>query len=359
VASLKDQFKDQKIVELETTQAVAARLLDWAKLLGFFVGVPLALLGVVLGFLGVRTYADFSGLVKRAQQDISRNFEEAQKRAAMMKSEADTLTAGFEQLKSRLADTNRLANEVQALSKKVDRIEEKVGFTSSSKLTPKIKRQLESAFYKFQTYLQQLGFQPKGGTVDIDVPEKMIEPGALAYYDSDSHRMVIDRKYASDPDLLYREYMHHVLYSGDLPEDAKGTLWPYYAIESGLATYFACSFNNNPRSAEKTASLAGGDFKIWDLSTERKFSEIQPNVGSAMTDGTEIWGGAFWEIRQLLGQTAADRLLFKTWFAVRPGDVRKDRGASFVKKLLELNQTEERGKHADQIRAVFEKRGWK
>ena len=353
-----DQLKDQKVVEIETTQAIAEKLLGWAKLLGFFVGVPLALLGIVLGFLGVKSYKDFSGLVKNAHEDVSRSLKEAQERAVTIKSEADTLTAGFAQLKSQLASTGQLAEEVQILAEKVDRIEEKVGFTSSSELAPEVRKQLESAFYEFQSYLQKVGFRPTGGKVDIHVPKKMTTE-SLAYYDPDKRRMVIDRRYASDPDLLYREYMHHVLSPSTFAGDADA-FWAYYAIESGLATYFACSFTGNPRSAEKTAALMKQEgLFIWDLRNERKFSAIKHSVMSAMSDGTEVWGGVFWEIRQLLGQVKADRLLFKAWFALRPEDARKDKGAGFVKKVLELDETEDRGIHRDQIRSVFEKRGWK
>jgi hypothetical protein len=80
-AAFKEQFKDQKIVDIETTQAVVSRLLDWTKFLGFFVGIPLALLGLVLGFLGMKTYTDFSRLVTTAQKEVKKNLESAEKAA--------------------------------------------------------------------------------------------------------------------------------------------------------------------------------------------------------------------------------------------------------------------------------------
>jgi DALR domain len=42
--ALDARLKDQKIVDVETTQAIVARLSEWAKLFGFFVGIPLAFL---------------------------------------------------------------------------------------------------------------------------------------------------------------------------------------------------------------------------------------------------------------------------------------------------------------------------
>ena len=209
--TIKEQYKDQKLVEVETTQAIASRLSDWAKLLGFFIGIPVALLILLLGFIGIKTYSDFSKRVERAQHIVTQKLDEVQQKALGIEKNADTLIGEYQKLKTQFADASHLAAEVETLTKKVNRIEEKVGFTSSSKLTPEIKKQLESSFYQFQTYLQNIGYHPTGGNVEIDVPEEM-PAGAIAYYDDENHRMVIDSKYASDPDFLYREYMHHVLF---------------------------------------------------------------------------------------------------------------------------------------------------
>jgi len=71
-----------------------------------------------------------------------------------------------------------------------------------------------------------------------------------------------------------------------------------------------------------------------------------------MVVGTETWGSIFWQMRQLLGQVAADKLLFDAWFALHPDDVQTDRGASFLRKLLEIDTA-----HQSQIKAIFAGRG--
>ena len=53
------QAKDQKLVEVELIEAVVNRLSNWAKLFGFFVGIPVALFLALLGLLGYKTYSDF------------------------------------------------------------------------------------------------------------------------------------------------------------------------------------------------------------------------------------------------------------------------------------------------------------
>ena len=62
------RYKDQKVVEIETTQAVANRLLEWSKLLGVVAGIPIALLLLVLSVLGIKTYGDFTGKIEFGDQ---------------------------------------------------------------------------------------------------------------------------------------------------------------------------------------------------------------------------------------------------------------------------------------------------
>ena len=73
--ALDARLTDQKTVDIETSQAIVSRLSDWAKLFGFFVGVPLALLFSALGFLGIKTYSDFSARVSQAKEEALRPLE--------------------------------------------------------------------------------------------------------------------------------------------------------------------------------------------------------------------------------------------------------------------------------------------
>ncbi len=59
---LKEEFKDQKLVEVEVTEAVVTKLTDWAKLLAYFAGIPIAALLLVLGALGAKKYTDLWAL---------------------------------------------------------------------------------------------------------------------------------------------------------------------------------------------------------------------------------------------------------------------------------------------------------
>jgi hypothetical protein len=340
---IEQHYKDQKVVEIETTQAIASRLLDWAKLFGFFVGIPAAILLLILGLLGIKTYSDFSGQIDQAKKDVTLQLNAAQDGAKKLKLEGDSLASDYEKLRTQFANTAALNEQLQALSKKVDVIGEKLGFTPTSKISTEARGRLEDAFAKFQDYMKGLGYRSTTGSISIDIREKM-EVGAIAYYEPEQRMMVIDSKYIDDSAVLYREYMHHVLYSSGMPKDPESILSTYYAIESGLAWYFPCSFIGDPNPSKNTVS--------WDLTKRRSFSEQGQDIGSAMFDGTEIWGGAFWEVRQILGKNTADKLLLDAWFKLQPDEVKTDRGASFVRKLFDLDNA-----HQEQIRAVFVRRG--
>jgi len=339
---LAERYKDQKLVELETTQAIAARFSEWAKLLGFFLGIPVAVLLLILAALGIKTYTDFVAQIGKVQADVATALKAAQDNAAKLKSDGDTLAREYDNLRVRFRDTADIAAQVETLSKRVDTIGEKLGFTPSSKVSASTKRQIETAFSKYQQYLNRLGYPGTGGRIEIDIRERMEVIGAIAYYEPDKRRMVIDSQYATDETVLYREYMHHVLYSAAPKTGSSDELWTYYSIESALAWYLPCSFVGNPKPSVGS----------WDITKKRSFSEIRPDIGSAMIDGTEIWGSAFWEVRQLLGSEVTDRLLFDAWFKLRPTDVLKDRGASFVRLVLESAQP-----NAPKIREIFERRG--
>ena len=90
---------------------------------------------------------------------------------------------------------------------------------------------------------------------------------------------------------------------------------------------------------------------IRNLDNKLSLSTIGPQT--SIYDAAEIWGGAFWEIRQIVGQAITDKLLFSTWMSMRPSNVRSD----YAKKILEADQILEDGKRLDTIRSVFSRRG--
>jgi predicted nucleic acid-binding Zn-ribbon protein len=148
---IEEQFKDQKVVEIETAEAIATRLSNWAKLLGFFVGIPLALLGLSLGFFGIKTYDDLEKLIKQ--------IEPLKDRVESLKTEGKNLENEYQALKTKLTDYQQLEKEVKTLATRVKDLEDRITFKPSAVLTPELKRELEASLAKFQKYFQNLGYQ--------------------------------------------------------------------------------------------------------------------------------------------------------------------------------------------------------
>lgn len=85
-AAIQEQFKNQKVVENELTETIIQRLSDWAK---FYVGIPLAILVVALGFFGYEKLSDLDKLVEGAKQKIKPELDEVKTRADDLKSQAE------------------------------------------------------------------------------------------------------------------------------------------------------------------------------------------------------------------------------------------------------------------------------
>ncbi len=65
---MREYFKDQKVIDVETTEAIAKRFLMWGKWFLFPGTLLLTILGVTLGIIGFR---DFSDVHKAAQQAVA------------------------------------------------------------------------------------------------------------------------------------------------------------------------------------------------------------------------------------------------------------------------------------------------
>lgn len=65
---MREQFKDQKVVDVETTEAIAERFQKWGKWFLVPATLLLTILGLTLGLIGIRDYRDVH---KAAQQAIT------------------------------------------------------------------------------------------------------------------------------------------------------------------------------------------------------------------------------------------------------------------------------------------------
>lgn len=360
VAILHQELKDAKIVEVEIAEAIASRLTNWAKTLSYFLGIPLALLMTVFGFLGFKTYSDVSKLVETAQKQMAERLEIAAKQLDIARNKALDIDKEYNRLivdiqalkhKQELV-SEKLSQEVSKVDDKVRAIQKEfeIRFKDSSHLAPQLKTKLEKLINDYKRYCVGLGFTVEKGWIEIQVePETKV--GKNAFYDGEKNVIVAHPLFAEDPDAMCRAFTHAVL------EDH--IVWG--AIQSGLADYFACSFLGDPKVGESSAKVLMADKEIdkpylRNLDNERKFSAIRSH--QVPQDAGEVWGGAFWDIRKALGPKIADRLLASTVIAMSSSKKEPSFETIFVRKLVDdAGQLDK--KYADQIAAIFEKREFK
>jgi len=107
---IREELADQRVVEVEITEKVLGKLSDWAKLLSYFAGIPLAAALLLFGFLGVKKYADLSALASAAESKIAPVIAKAQansaaveKQTEMMKSESQAVEDQISKLKPKIS----------------------------------------------------------------------------------------------------------------------------------------------------------------------------------------------------------------------------------------------------------------
>ena len=342
---LKDEYRDQKALELETAAAVAARLSEWGKLFAFFVGIPLFLFGGWLTFIGLRTRSDLDKLVARIQQ---------------IKDDAQSSETAVLKLKADIAERQRQLDALPAIQRQIDTLSSKVqhlenvSISAPATVAQATKTELERIMGEYQAYFSRLGWSVTAGEKEptLVLDDNPETENLLAYYRPDVATMVVSAKYADDPDLVLHEYTHRFLVGAN----AAGTSQErnVMPVESALSSYFPCSFLDKPTLAEKSAPKVPG-MQAWNLAQDQPFPDPKAESESVLMDIITAWAGAFWEVREKIGKDRADLLLFRAWQSFRVKPSTKPR--AFAKHLLETDAKQMGGKHTDVIRAAFQARG--
>lgn len=171
--------------------------------------------------------------------------------------------------------------------------------------TPQQKAFLEELLGRFNEYAQSLGVEASAP------PSVSIEPDINnAYYDLQKEAIVVDTDLAGDPDVVLREYSHHVLF-GLRPDQVNEVA--AVGVEHGLADYLVCSFKDSPVLAERAALVFRQTWGldrpyVRNLKNDTPFGDLEEPHAVG-----EVWGGAFWKIRGRLGKPKTERLLVDAW----------------------------------------------
>ena len=221
----------------------------------------------------------------------------------------------FQELKREVA---RKGDQVAALASRVEQVE-KIAF--AGKTTPSFREGVTSRLGDLHDYFNRIGAHLDTTYPSVRVSE---DAGAIGYYEPDKNEVVIGEEARENLDLVLRLYSLHVL--GSLARKVNGEFNLY--IQSGLATYFPCSFRNSPSlgltpgEAEEHRRRTGQPY-LHNLDHARRLTKrLFQRVSSGATEHVAgvwemgaIWGGALWELRTAIGQDHADRAFLAAWMS--------------------------------------------
>jgi hypothetical protein len=342
--------QDPKLVEFETSEAIAERLIKWAQWFALAVGAPMAVLATVLAVLGVRSYRDFRARLLQAGEaaeqrlaeagaSIDARLAEAGRAADRRAQEAAGLEEKFTTLHQHLEQISNLAHSVRELADKVDKVEQYVDFQKSRALTPQLQASLEASLDRYVGWLSKIGCQThKRPTVSIDSKLK-----DQVYYVQG--RISVGENHVREPDVVLRPYTHHVLSAARPRRSAQ----PSIAVQYGLVNYLICSFENDPLSGGHSAGAYA------ELTTNDVRLDLEPSWESDMRMGLG-WGASFWEMRAIIGAELTDRLLVEAWTTAKSGRDPRSAVMGFTARLAELI-AERRPAAMSRVLAIFQRRG--
>jgi uncharacterized protein YoxC len=359
-AVLGHDFKDQRLLEVDTAEKIADRVMRWAKLFGFFIGIPVAIIGIALGALGIKSISDLKAMQARVD-DLKEQAHRAEDDVATMRKSvydaraaARAANSDLTQLQNELAtrreqlaklqELDQLQQEFRTLSERVSSLEE-IGIGGSGTVTGEVKQQIENTLARFQAYFSRLGFkfdsrERQRADVKIEAASKMMG-GTIAYFTPNPPTMFVDEKFANDMHVVLREYSHRILWAAN-PDLQKSQVVAASALQSGLADYFPACLIGSPSFTSMKRTLVNST----PITNPRDYGEMQ-EVGLA-------WGGAMWDLRTKIG-APADRVVFEAWrtFRARAGF----QPAEFANHLIATDQRLNGGANAAVLRELFAKRG--
>jgi hypothetical protein len=390
---LADHVKDREVVETQTAVAVVEKVWQWGKLFAGVVGVAVALFVATLAVVGYTKVADLDKEAKAAKEGVTKaadgaakdlqakakESEVAQKEfVARLEQEKKNLDALSKDLPQLTAKVSALTGKADALQREVDerlaRLDKKVTDIQDRfggvPLPAATQDRLKAKLKPYQDYLGRVGFA--GAADDLPLYQTagadydsfyMLEPAGRIVL---GRPLVTDRRFLDSPDALYREFTHHVLLAAGNGPGTQGVDDSGLAgIEYGLADYYVASFANDPALYKSFAAVLGriegdrADVPLRTIKNDKMFDKLSGEPSAAHKD-SEVWSGAFWALRERLGQEVTDRVLRTGWKAIRRADLPDGPGVlpKLVRdRVVEAAKALDGGRHVAAIREVFGARG--
>jgi hypothetical protein len=376
------RIKDARVVEIETAQAIAERFLAWAKSVAMVTAVPLALLAAVLGITGFSNWTDFNKKIDAANKEIDGKIEAARHKAKDIDDKANALDAQYAKLEKDLsgipnlqANISSLTDKYHDLSGKVDQLEH-ITVEQRAQLPAaiqehlgEIKAEISKEISDYRSYLQSIGYTIPTTSLSVEISGG---DDYNAYFDG--AKIVVGSNMVRMPDVIYREYTLRMLKEVNPNTYTIGD-WKAAAIVSGLADYFPCSYRGDPKFGVEASKLiaplaptAIPNGYLRNLANDRQFvgDDAPPaapagQASTEMHNAGEVWGGAFWDVRRILGCKdevkgcqKADRILLASVPSLKAAP---EEGVPFAASIIDNTGRAVGDEEAKQVHDAFAKRG--
>jgi hypothetical protein len=267
------RLKDQKLVELETAQAVIARIGEWTKLFGYFVAIPLAILVVALTVLGVKQYSDLVRAVESSKQDLSKQLDAIKSEFAAAavagktaRAEGDKLNQEIAQIRKTvdLSQAEKIRSELEHLSARVTGIESRFKINSAG-VSNTLERSLTAALARFADYMEAIGFNAKRAPATVTIANDV---GLNSYYDPLGAKVMVGRELAnveSEPSTVLWAYAQHLMTLENKAAFSSNS-GPAAALVNAVPDYFVASHLNEPRIGRGFPAPPKATCGIWTIS---------------------------------------------------------------------------------------------
>jgi hypothetical protein len=193
-ATLKQDFADQKALEIETAALVAERALKWAKTFGFFIGIPVVLAVAFFGFIGIKTWSDISSAkdkIATASADLGnaqKQLEATNLRTKEINSEADTAQRQFDAFMKQLADARINLASIPELQRRQSELEADVKDIKNFTLRDSVPIQkdqvakMDALLDSYKKHLVSIGVKLPGTLPSLRIEDMGNSASKVSYY---------------------------------------------------------------------------------------------------------------------------------------------------------------------------------